>query len=225
MKNHVYLLEDDESIAELIKFTLEMNGLDVTTFSTLHDFSLAIEKGVPQVVLLDIMLPDGSGLDALKRVKSLSPETFVMIISALGKEVDIVRGLNMGADDYLTKPFGILELTARVKAAFRRHEQRNILRSGELVLDQDAMTVRLAGRLLTLNNKEFQLLRHLMMHAGIVLPREEILAAVWGYETGETRTLDNHIARLRKEGIPGIETVFSIGYKFRNLDDEEKNTD
>ena len=212
MKGKVFLLEDDGSIRGLVKVALEMNGTEVAVFSSLKDFTAALETDSPDVALLDIMLPDGSGLEALKYVKEKYPETACIMLTALGKEEDKVRGLNMGADDYIVKPFSVLELTARVNACLRRVKRPETLTVGELVLDEATMAVALSGEPLALNRKEFELLKYFMENAGKVLTREKLLTSVWGYEAGETRTLDNHVARLRKLGVK-IETVFGVGYK------------
>ena len=176
-------------------------------------FSAAIEEHLPDVVLLDIMLADGNGLEVLERLKARYPALCVIMLSALGKETDKVKGLNAGADDYISKPFGVLELIARVNAALRRIHKTNRLRTGSLVLDPENMSVTYRGKPLELSNKEYQLLRYFMANEGKVLPRETILSDVWGFEGGETRTLDNHVARLRKLGL-NFETVFGVGYKF-----------
>lgn len=212
MKNKVYLLEDDASICELVNCTLDLSGIPCECFSSAGEFFAAMEENAPDLALIDIMLPDANGLDVLKKVKARFPETGAIILSALGKETDKVKGLNAGADDYISKPFGVLELTARVNAVLRRQKREESLKTGDLEMDVSRMRVTLGGRELALNNKEFQLLRFCMQNAGKVLSREEILSCVWGYEGGETRTLDNHIARLRKLGVR-FETVFGVGYK------------
>ena len=160
------------------------------------------------------MLPDGNGLEVLAKIKQKYPQVSCIMLSALGQETDKVRGLNLGADDYIAKPFGILELTARVNAALRRHGESAGIVRGDLALDEETMTATLRGVKLDLNNKEFNLLKYLMQKEGKALSRENILNAVWGYDEGETRTVDNHVARLRKLGIDYIETVFGVGYKF-----------
>lgn len=213
MNEQVYLLEDDESICELVQCTLDMHSISCRTFPTVKAFSAAIEEHLPDVVLLDIMLADGNGLEVLERLKARYPALCVIMLSALGKETDKVKGLNAGADDYISKPFGVLELIARVNAALRRIHKSNRLRTGSLVLDPENMSVTYRGKPLELSNKEYQLLRYFMANEGKVLPRETILSDVWGFEGGETRTLDNHVARLRKLGL-NFETVFGVGYKF-----------
>lgn len=214
MNKKVYLLEDDTSICELVQCALEMSGIELSAYNTVSEFWAALEKSAPALALLDIMLPDGNGLEVLSKIKQKYPQVSCIMLSALGQETDKVRGLNLGADDYIAKPFGILELTARVNAALRRHGESAGIVRGDLALDEETMTATLRGVKLELNNKEFNLLKYLMQKEGKALSRENILNAVWGYDEGETRTVDNHVARLRKLGIDYIETVFGVGYKF-----------
>ena len=214
MEKRVFLLEDDKNIGELVTCALEMSNIETECYPTIAEFWDAVEKDPPAAALLDIMLPDGNGLDVLARLKQKYPTMGVILLSALGQETDKVRGLNLGADDYVAKPFGVLELAARVNALLRRSRQNASLVRGNLALDEDTMTATLRGVRLELNNKEFNLLKYLMQKEGKALTRENILNAVWGYDEGETRTVDNHVARLRKLGIDYIETVFGVGYKF-----------
>lgn len=213
MNGTVFALEDDASISGLIRVALEMNGIKFEAYSNIKDFTAALEKIQPDVALLDIMLPDGNGLDVLRMVKSRYPSVACIMLSALSKEEDKVNGLNLGADDYVAKPFSVLELTARVNAALRRKKKTDAVIIGNLTLNCDTMEVTLNGERLELNKKEFELLKYFMQHPGKVLSREVILLEVWGYEQGETRTLDNHISRLRKLGITNLETVFGVGYR------------
>lgn len=213
MNGTVFALEDDASISGLIRVALEMNGIKFEAYSNMKDFTAALEKIQPDVALLDIMLPDGNGLDVLRMVKSRYPSVACIMLSALSKEEDKVNGLNLGADDYVAKPFSVLELTARVNAALRRKKKNDAVTIGNLTLNCDTMEVTLNGERLELNKKEFELLKYFMQHPGKVLSREVILLEVWGYEQGETRTLDNHISRLRKLGITNLETVFGVGYR------------
>ena len=215
MKGIVYVLEDDASIAGLIKFSLDREQLTCRTFGCVRDFTAGLREQTPDVVLLDIMLPDGNGLEVLKSVKERYPSVCCIMLSALGQEGDKVTGLNLGADDYIAKPFGVMELVARVKAALRRRAGNNVLKVGRLELNSDTMTVTLDSRPLELNKKEFELLKYCMRNADIVLSRDTLLTEIWGYVDTETRTLDNHIARLRKLGIDNFETVFGVGYRFR----------
>ena len=212
MKGKVFILEDDTSICGLIKVALEMNDIGFKAFTTVAEFTNALTDEQPDVALLDIMLPDGNGLDVLKLIKSKYPQVACIMLSALTKEEDRVNGLNTGADDYVSKPFSVLELTARINAQLRRRQKRNIIAAAGIALNTDTMTAELNGEILPLNKKEYDLLKFFMQNAGIVLSREKLLAAVWGYDGGETRTLDNHVARLRKLGVK-IETVFGVGYR------------
>lgn len=212
MNGKVFLLEDDASICGLVKLALEMSGLTFKAFSTLKSFTDALAEEQPDVALLDIMLPDGSGLDALTFVKTRYPAVSCIMLSALSKEEDKVNGLNMGADDYVAKPFSVLELTARVNARLRGKQRQTVLSVGDVTLNTETFACEIGGNAVPLNHKEFELLKYFMENCGKVLTREKLLTEVWGYDAGETRTLDNHVARLRKLGVK-IETVFGVGYK------------
>lgn len=215
MNYKVYVLEDDESIRELVTMALEMAQISIKSFSKISDFLEAIDKELPIVILLDIMLPDGNGLDVLTKVKAKYPHIQCIMLSALSQELDKVKGLNSGADDYITKPFSTLELIARVKAALRRCvNEEKIL--DDLIINKDKMEVTYKGKVLELNNKEYQLLLYFVENLDVVLSRERLINAIWGYDyLGESRTIDNHILRLRKLGFSQIETIFGVGYKFR----------
>ena len=215
MNYKVYVLEDDESIRELVTMALEMAQISIKSFSKISDFLEAIDKELPIVILLDIMLPDGNGLDVLTKVKAKYPHIQCIMLSALSQELDKVKGLNSGADDYITKPFSTLELIARVKAALRRCvNEEKIL--DDLIINKDKMEVTYTGKVLELNNKEYQLLLYFVENPDVVLSRERLINAIWGYDyLGESRTIDNHILRLRKLGFSQIETIFGVGYKFR----------
>lgn len=215
MKGLVYILEDDVSISGLVKFSLEHEQINCKTFTTIQAFKDELSVMKPDLVLLDIMLPDGNGLDVLREMKIYYPGVSCIVLSALGQESDKVMGLNLGADDYIAKPFGVMELIARVKAALRRTTGSGVLKIGGLELDGRSMIVTLNGQKLDLNRKEFELLRYCMQNADAVLPRDILLTEIWGYVDSETRTLDNHIARLRKLGINNFETVFGVGYRFK----------
>ena len=212
MKGKVFILEDDTSICGLIKVALEMNGLEFKAFSTLKSFLNALNNEQPDVALLDIMLPDGSGLDALKYIKEKYPSVSCIMLSALSKEEDKVNGLNLGADDYIAKPFSVLELTARVNARLRGRERQSVLSVDCVTLNLETFVCEIDGKEVSLNHKEFELLKYFMENHSKVLSREKLLTEVWGYDVGETRTLDNHVARLRKLGVK-IETIFGVGYK------------
>ena len=214
MEKVLYLLEDVKSICDLVTYSLELAEIEVTCFNTAEDFYDGVARRVPKVALLDIMLPDGNGYDVLTRIKRDHPQVICIMLSAMGRENDKVKGFNLGADDYITKPFGVLELTARVNAAFRRLGSGDELTARNVTINERTMTVTIDGKPAALSNMEFKLLAYLVRHAGSVISRDKLLTAVWGYDEGETRTVDIHIARLRKLGVQGIETVFGAGYKF-----------
>ena len=218
MNYKVYVLEDDESIRELVTMALEMAQISIKSFSKISDFLEAIDKELPIVILLDIMLPDGNGLDVLTKVKAKYPHIQCIMLSALSQELDKVKGLNSGADDYITKPFSTLELIARVKAALRRCvNEEKIL--DDLIINKDKMEVTYKGKVLELNNKEYQLLLYLVENHTRVVERDEILNHIWGYDfIGESRVLDVHIralrAKLDDDGNKYIKTIRGVGYRF-----------
>ena len=211
----IFCVEDDAGIRDLMIYTLNASGFRAVGFENSREFYAALADTVPELIMLDIMLPDGSGLEVLKFVKERYPSVCCIMLSALGQEGDKVTGLNLGADDYIAKPFGVMELVARVHAALRRQAGSNVIKIGDLELNSDTMSVTLEGRPLELNKKEFELLKYCMRNADIVLSRDALLTEIWGYVDTETRTLDNHIARLRKMGIDNFETVFGVGYRFK----------
>ena len=215
MEKTVYLLEDDDDICDLVQCTLQMSGIECRTFGTVKAFEDAVADTLPSIAVLDIMLPDGNGLDMLTRLKKRHPEVYCIMLSALGKESDKVTGLNLGADDYIAKPFGILEFSAKIAAVFRRLKKKPaVLTVGDIVMDCEKMTVTISGKDVTLSGKEFKLLQYSLENPDKVLTRDELLSNVWGYEGGETRTIDNYVSHLRKLGF-NYETVFGVGYKFK----------
>lgn len=201
MKATVFVLEDDQSISGLIKVALEMNGCQCRTFPALKPFLDALQDEYPDVALLDIMLPDGNGLDALHYIKERRPDVSCIMLSALSKEEDKVNGLNAGADDYLAKPFSVLELTARVNARLREKRKPSVLSACGVTLDTESFTCEIDSKPVALNRKEFELLKCFLENAGKALSREKLLTEVWGYDAGETRTLDNHVARLDRKSV------------------------
>ena len=211
----IYCVEDDAGIRELVVYTLQNTGLEARGFSDGGALFEALRTDKPQLILLDIMLPGEDGITILRRLRAAQDTANipVILLTAKNTEYDKVIGLDSGADDYIAKPFGVLELVARVNAALRRSRKSGSVQKGSLILNTDTMTVTFRGKPLDLSNKEYQLLRYFMLHEGKVLARENILAEVWGYDGGETRTLDNYVARLRKMGL-NFETVFGVGYKF-----------
>lgn len=222
MAVHIYIVEDDKNIREIEMFALKNSGYAVEEFENAKSFfSRTVEK-VPDLVLLDIMLPDMDGLEIVKKLRS-RPDTVrvpIILVTAKTTELDKVKGLDIGADDYLTKPFGVMELISRVKALLRRSralQDDKQLVLGDITLDSERREVHVGGKLCELTFKEFELLKLLMVNAGIVLHRDTIMSDVWGtdYE-GESRTLDMHIKTLRQKlGEAGnmIKTVRNVGYK------------
>lgn len=222
MAVHIYIVEDDKNIREIEMFALKNSRYVVEEFENAKSFfSRSVEK-VPDLVLLDIMLPDMDGLEIVKKLRS-RPDTVrvpIILVTAKTTELDKVKGLDIGADDYLTKPFGVMELISRVKALLRRSralQDDKQLVLGDITLDSERREVHVGGELCELTFKEFELLKLLMVNAGIVLHRDTIMSDVWGtdYE-GESRTLDMHIKTLRQKlGEAGnmIKTVRNVGYK------------
>ncbi len=218
----VYIVEDDGSIREIESFALKNSGCSVEGFERASDFFKRLADKKPDLVLLDIMLPDMSGLEALERLRRV-PETRrlpVIMVTAKSAEIDKVKGLDGGADDYITKPFGVMELISRVKALLRRasgYDGEKIIRSGGITMDLEKRRVYVSEESVELTYKEFELLRLLLQNAGIVLSRDVIMDRIWGadYE-GESRTLDMHIKTLRQKlGAAGscITTVRNVGYR------------
>ena len=218
----IYVVEDETDIRELVTYTLQSTGFDACGFPDAEAFWRAINEKPPRLILLDIMLPGEDGLEILKKLRA-SPSTRklpVMMLTAKGTEHDKVVGLEMGADDYLPKPFGMMELVARVKSLLRRADlngDKAEYQIGSLSVDIPRHIVTVDGTEVMLTIKEFDLLVYLLKNTGIVLTRDQILEEVWGYDfDGETRTVDVHVRTLRsKLGSSGdtIQTVRGLGYK------------
>lgn len=228
----IYFVEDDESIRELVLYTLNESGYEVKGFGTPSQFWKALKEETPDLILLDIMLPEEDGLQILKKIRVMPgiSKTPVMMLTAKGSEYDKVFGLNNGADDYLPKPFGMMELIARVKALLRRSEKTedsSEYKIGSLALSPKKHQVKVDGEEVLLTLKEFELLSVLIENRGLVFSRDQLLTKIWGYSfDGESRTVDVHIRSLRQKlGEYGklIETVRGIGYRFGELEDEKKN--
>ena len=218
----IFCVEDDKSIRDLVIYTLTAVGYEAEGFATGEKMFKALEKTSPQLIMLDIMLPDEDGLAILKKLKSdpMTEDIPVIMATAKGTEYDKVVGLDLGADDYLAKPFGMMEMISRVKAVLRRSapkEKTDLLRMGKLELDEKRHTVSVDGTQIQLTLKEYELLRVFMKNPGIVFSRDSLLSIVWGINfIGESRTVDVHIGTLRtKIGECGnyIETVRGVGYK------------
>lgn len=219
----IYLVEDDDSIRELVLYTLHTTGFEAEGFRNAADFWQTLEKELPQLVLLDIMLPDEDGLHILKRLRA-GAETAdlpVMMLTAKSSEYDRVVGLDSGADDYMPKPFGMMELVSRVRALLRRAAkpaaEDKLFTAGSLAVDVKRRAVTVDGEPVILTYKEFELLCYLLENRGVVLSRDQILTKIWDYNySGETRTVDVHIRTLRQKlGDAGalIETVRGVGYR------------
>ena len=220
----IYCVEDDESIRELIVYALRGSGFEAQGFEESGEFYQAMAARMPQLVLLDLMLPGEDGLSILARLRgdSATAKLPVIILTAKDAEYDKVRGLDGGADDYVTKPFGVMELLSRIKALLRRaaparEQEETRLVCGEIVMDVERRTVTVAGTPCTFSFKEFELLRYLMENQGIVLSRDKIMRHVWGVDfEGESRTVEVHIKFLRQklgEHAEAISTVRGVGYK------------
>jgi two-component system alkaline phosphatase synthesis response regulator PhoP len=222
----VYCVEDDDNIRELVSYALRGQGYQVYGFSNSEDFYKQLSHNLPDLVLLDIMLPGEDGLSILKGLRSREETARVPVImmTAKSSEFDIVKGLDMGADDYVTKPFGIMELLSRIRSVLRRsqknvpsREDKSVLTYGNIVVDKKQHTVKVNGEEVNLTLKEFELLCYLILNKGIVLSREQIMQAVWDSPFAlESRTIDMHIMSLRqklgKEG-KAIRTVRGVGYR------------
>ncbi len=219
----IYCVEDDSSIRELVLYALQNGGFEAKGFADASELYPELLHNPPELVLLDIMLPGEDGIAILKKMKqnAQTRKVPVIMLTAKGSEYDRVLGLDLGADDYITKPFGVIEMISRVKAVLRRCAPEGAvsrtLTLGEITLDPERHRVGAAGREVALTFKEFSLLQFLMENSGRVLTRDRILETVWGYDfEGETRTVDMHIKTLRQKlGEAGalIETVRGVGYR------------
>lgn len=222
----ICILEDDDNIREIENFALKNCGFVTEPAASAKEFWEIMEHKIPQLILLDIMLPDEDGISVLTKLKK-NPEwkkVPVILVTAKTSEMDKVKGLDTGADDYISKPFGVLEMISRVKAVLRRSDSAGadtVITNGSIELNVEKHVVSYDGNNIELTYKEFELLRVLMKNAGNVMTREILMDRVWGtsYE-GESRTLDMHIKTLRKklgeDGGKLIKTVRNVGYKFQS---------
>lgn len=229
-KDRILVIDDEVHILELIKYNLEKEGYRVTICETGEEGLVKIKNNPPDLLILDLMLPDINGLEICKKIREEDPAAGlpVIMLTARGKEIDKVLGLEVGADDYLTKPFGIRELTARVKALLRRSSQKNrnpdnvdIIHVGDLTIDTGAYRVYKNGAEIDLTGKEYELLKTMVLNNGKILTRDFLLNRVWGYDYyGDTRTVDVHVRHLRKKIEDDdrkpklIQTARGIGYSF-----------
>ena len=217
----IYIVEDDETLREIVLYALSTAGLEPQGFETGAEFFAALEKSVPSLVLLDIMLPRDDGLSILKRIRSTPgfKDLPVIMLTAKSAEYDKIKGFDLGADDYVTKPFSVMELISRIKAVLRRSKspQAAQLTFGSIAIDPNSREVTVDNTKVTLTFKEYELLHYLMLNAGAALSRSKIMDIVWGFDfEGESRTLDMHVRSLRQKlGNAGayIQTIRNIGYK------------
>lgn len=222
--NRIFVVEDDENIRELIVYALNSSGFEATGFDDGYSFFKATKRELPDLILLDIMLPNQDGLGILEIIRNTHAlkNTPVIMVTAKTSEYDRVKGLDKGADDYISKPFSILELISRVKAVLRRsvtmtENGSHILKYKDIVIDTQKHIVAVNDTSITLTNKEFKLLEYLLENQSIVLTRDKIMSQIWGCNYGvESRTVDMHIKTLRQKlGAAGkdIITIRGIGYK------------
>ncbi len=219
---NIFCVEDDANIRELIEYTLNASGFSVTGFEYASDFFEAIEDTRPSLILLDIMLPDEDGMSILKKLRK-NPETSeipAIMLTAKSEQIDKIKALDCGADDYVTKPFDVPELISRIKAVLRRSAQSSsfeILKHQNIMIDINSRKVSVNNREIVLTYKEFELLHKLISNKGMVMSREKLMDSIWGTDfLGESRTVDVHIRTLRQKlGDEGkcIETVRNVGYK------------
>lgn len=218
----IYIVEDDVDIRELESYALKNSGYEVMAFGESNEFYKACSQNKPSLVLLDIMLPNEDGLSILKKIRADEEmqNIPVMMVTAKTSEIDKVKGLDMGADDYISKPFGVMEFVSRVKALLRRCERKEnpmVLEYNGIKVDDFKHKVSVNGEPCILTYKEYELLKYLITNKDIVLTREKLLEKVWGYDFGgESRTVDAHIKTLRQKlGDSGsmIKTVRHVGYK------------
>ena len=218
----IFCVEDDRNIRELVVYTLSSTGMEAEGFEDGEVFFKALAERLPELILLDIMLPGEDGLTILKKLKNnkKTKDIPVIMVTAKGTEYDKVSGLDSGADDYVTKPFGMMELVSRIKAVLRRSgkvEDRMDMETSGVHVDVKKHEVTVDGKAVSLTLKEFELLEKLMRNQGIVLTRDQLLTEIWGYDfDGETRTVDVHIRTLRQKlGEKGeiIQTVRGVGYR------------
>lgn len=216
----IWCVEDDASIRDIELYTLRSTGFEARGFEDGGAFLAALETERPELVILDVMLPGMDGVELLRRMKAAIPDIPVIMATAKGAEYDKIQSLDLGADDYLVKPFGMMEMVSRVKAVLRRYRPvspAKQLTAGGLTVDLEERTVTADGARIPLTYKEFELLRLFLSRPGVAFTREQLLSDIWGVDyTGETRTVDMHIKTLRQKlGDYGamIETVRNVGYR------------
>jgi two-component system alkaline phosphatase synthesis response regulator PhoP len=220
----IFLVEDDDNIRKLVCYALSREGYETEGFAAPDEFWSKYGKEDPNLVLLDIMLPQEDGLSILKKIRASNRNTAVIMLTARDSEFDKVTGLDLGADDYIAKPFGMSELVSRINAVLRRcrrsSEDEKVYRIGGLAVYPERHIAELSGKELSLSYKEFELLLTLLEAEGKAVTREELFTKIWGEFYGESRTLDVHIRNLRsKLGTDYIQTVKNVGYRIGKKDD------
>lgn len=219
--NLIYIVEDDSSIRELEKYALLNSGFTVEGFDNSKVLYNALGTNLPVLIILDIMLPGEDGLNILKKIRQTPNYKYIPVIMVTAKtsEIDAVKGLDMGADDYITKPFGVMELISRIKAVLRRTQTQkvNTVSLDEITIDEERHIVYINGEQVELTYKEYEILKLLIINKGIVLTRDRLMENIWGYDFEQgNRTVDVHIQSLRKKLGPSgdhIKTIRHVGYK------------
>ena len=226
MGHKVFIVEDEPDLRDTLKYNLENEGFSVEAFSNGEDFLSSVDKNIPNLVILDLMLPGVSGLDVCRELRSKDnyDGIGIVMLTAKSEEIDRIVGFELGADDYVTKPFSVRELILRVKVLLKKRTDdganEQILEFGPILMNLDAHEVSIDGKIVNLTALEFKLLKHLLKRKGRVQTRDQLLGDVWGYSSEvTTRTVDTHIKRLREKlGEPGdlIQTIRGVGYRFNN---------
>ncbi len=220
MSERIFVIEDDENIKDIINIALTSNGYEVVLFDNAIDAIIEINNNAPDLAIFDVMLPQLDGISAIKKIRQTNTTLPILILSAKDREIDKVTGLDSGSDDYLTKPFGVLELSARVRSLLRRKVKKvDTMNTSSLSIDKKTRTIKKYGVSLELTKKEYQLLLYLVENSQRVVDRDELLNEIWGYDfIGESRALDVHIRALRgkldDDGKTYIKTIRSVGYRF-----------
>lgn len=225
MNERIFVIEDDENIQEIVKLSLESNGYQVILFDNAIDAIAAFHEFAPDLAIFDVMLPQMDGITAVKKIRETNTQVPILILSAKDTEIDKIHGLDSGSDDYMTKPFGVLELCARVRTLLRRVQPKSKqIKTPSLTIDKSTHVVTHFDQIMDLTHKEYQLLLYLIENKQRVVERDELWNNIWGYDfIGESRALDVHIRSLRKklddDGEKYIKTIRSVGYRFVEKED------
>lgn len=227
MAERIFVIEDDLNIQEIIKLSLESNGYEVILFDNAIDAIIKINENPPSLAIFDVMLPKLDGISAIKKIREKNKTLPILILSAKDREIDKVLGLDSGCDDYMTKPFGVLEFCARVRSLLRRSQPKSkIIETKTLRVNKSKHSLKQNDIKIDLTNKEYQLLLYLIENQDRVVEREELLNNIWGYDfIGESRALDVHIRSLRSklndDGTKYIQTIRGVGYRFIEMREEQ----